>query len=720
MNNRPLAGILATLFVTLAALPGSRTLADTAGFLKPVDARHVSVSPDGKHVAMVQGRGDKDRLILFRRPLSGRDSIVAGAESANGEQFHRITWVGSENVLIEPAVASSFGQPPTPTGALLRMGVDTSRKIILRANPSATPLTTAVVSVLPDEPNHVLIAAHSQCDSECGPVEKNQRRLARLDLTNDSLSTIGADPGMDAYYVSSPDGKRVLAAGRSADGTVTVSNFNGAEWTPITSFDPTKEVGTVPVAIDQRGTVYALVNRVGTADLSRWDPASGKTEALYRNGGSDLSTLMTDYAGRLILAARTDAGFANWHYLQAEHPFTEFHKALRAAHPDSDVDVTSFTADETEAVVHVHGQSNPGQFFLVDVKTRETRLLGTARPWLTKKSLPIALPFEVTTRDNFALRGYITEPERAGPHPLVVWLHDRSAIERADTRFNPEVQMLVERGFAVLQVNYRGSGGLGAQYIQPANRNDGQVVQQDIADATRWAVDEGIAREDAICVYGRGYGAFAAAKALATNSRLYQCAVAADGFYDAAATRNAGMASELTPQSLLQPPTRLDLDDASRTPVERVGNIEGSLLLAGDDAQTRAMADALTKLDKPVEQLPALATADAFDQMLNFLERALKTTETGGVDMGFGQSLTPQQAAAFQKIVDTMRDELETRMRRRVASPHAVRREIERVIERHDNEVRGIVDDAQWQTYPAFKSNLATQLAADYDVVQIN
>ena len=414
------------------------------------------------------------------------------------------------------------------------------------------------------------------------------------------MTQVAEPPPIPTYYVADPDGRTVFASGRTAAGVVETYRLADGIWQRIARFSPQAVVGTVPYMVESRGRVFGLSNPLGTADLVEWTPDSGDTRNIYRDADADVDGRITDFGGANLLAVRTNAGFPQWHYLQPEHPLVGAHKSLRAAFPDSDVDVTSVTADGTEAVVRVHSDRNAGTYHLLNTGTRETRLLATSRPWLDGELLPPTQSLEIPARDLRLLTAYLTRPDEAGPLPTIVWLHDITGRGRATGEFNATVQLLASRGYAVLQVNYRGSRGFGSPHAIPVDDLDGRVVQRDIADATRWLIEANLAVPENICVAGAGYGAYAALKALATSTTLFRCGVGIDGLYDLPADEGP---ATLKPQYLLNPPVTLDLSDTRRTPTARASNIGAAVLLVGGDARTNAFAETLRGLDKAVEQL---------------------------------------------------------------------------------------------------------------------
>src|SRR5262249_28241961 len=135
--------------------------------------------------------------------------------------------------------------------------------------------------------------------------------------------------------------------------------------------------------------------------------------------------------------------------------------------------------------------------------------------------------------DGVKIHGYFTMPVnvKAGA-PLVVLVHGGPHGVRDRWGYNPEVQLLASQGFAVLQVNYRGSGGYGRAYKESGYRHWGDRVMQDIVDATRWMVGKGLADAKRVCIYGASFGGYAALQASILAPDLFRCAVGYAGIYD--------------------------------------------------------------------------------------------------------------------------------------------------------------------------------------------
>jgi dipeptidyl aminopeptidase/acylaminoacyl peptidase len=188
----------------------------------------------------------------------------------------------------------------------------------------------------------------------------------------------------------------------------------------------------------------------------------------------------------------------------------------------------------TLAVAEIDSPRLPPTFYLVDVQNLKLLQKFAQYPALKKEDLSPTDPFEVTVRDGLKIRGYLTTPNGAGTKnlPLIVIPHGGPHGIHDSYKFDPEVQLLASRGYAVMKLNYRGSGGRGRDFLFSGYGKWGREMQDDITDAVKWAISSGIADRNRICAYGGSYGAYAALTGAFREPDLFKCAVGVAGVYD--------------------------------------------------------------------------------------------------------------------------------------------------------------------------------------------
>ncbi|MGH7185039.1 MAG: alpha/beta hydrolase family protein, partial [Pseudomonadota bacterium] len=272
------------------------------------------------------------------------------------------------------------------------------------------------------------------------------------------------------------------------------------------------------------------------------------------------------------------------------------------------------TRDGTKALLEVDADRNPGGFYLLDEKTKRLGLLAPKRRWVDPRLMQPMAAVSIKARDGLQVPAYITAREglKTRKAPMVVLPHGGPHQVRDYWEWNPEVQLLASRGYAVLQVNYRGSSGLGHDFERAGYRNWGTKIQDDIADATRWAIAEGIADPARICIYGTSFGGYSALMGVAREPDLYRCAAGLAGAYDlAAAADDSDIAESRLGRLYLQ--HALGKDKAvlqEHSPVTHVGKIKAALLIAHGTqdkrvpfSQAKLLRNALDQAKKPYEWL---------------------------------------------------------------------------------------------------------------------
>ena len=209
-------------------------------------------------------------------------------------------------------------------------------------------------------------------------------------------------------------------------------------------------------------------------------------------------------------------------------------EAIDAALPYTSNSVVSMSDDERRLLILAYSDTDPGSFYLLDQERGQLRYYASRMSWLDPQALSKMRPVTITARDGVSLRGYLTVPNGAEPAdlPLILHPHGGPYGVRDSWGFNRHVQFLASRGYAVLQVNYRGSGGYGKAFMDIAWRQWGLAMQDDLTDAVQWAVDEGIADPDRVCIYGASYGGYAAMAGITSTPDLYRCAVSYVGIVD--------------------------------------------------------------------------------------------------------------------------------------------------------------------------------------------
>ncbi|MFD0739423.1 alpha/beta hydrolase family protein [Lysobacter koreensis] len=263
-------------------------------------------------------------------------------------------------------------------------------------------------------------------------------------------------------------------------------------------------------------------------------------------------------------------------------------------------------------------------------------------------------PIKLQARDDLTLHGYVTFPRGSSGKnlPTIVMPHGGPFGVQDVWGFDGDVQMLAQAGYAVLQLNFRGSAGYGADYIHAGGRQWGLKMQDDLTDATRWAIQQGIADPKRVCIYGASYGGYASLMGVAKEPGLYQCAVGYVGVYDLPTMHTQGDIQQRGSGETYIKEWIGEREGLAATSPNRIAErIKVPVFLAAGGEDQRApiehskmMEQALRKAGVPVETLYYDTEGHGFyldahqqeyyTRLLAFLSRSLggatATTSTGG------------------------------------------------------------------------------------------
>jgi dipeptidyl aminopeptidase/acylaminoacyl peptidase len=201
-------------------------------------------------------------------------------------------------------------------------------------------------------------------------------------------------------------------------------------------------------------------------------------------------------------------------------------KLLRSKFPKESIDFANDTKDESIWVVKTQADVSKGAYYSFDRKTKTVTKLGDVAPWINPALMSPTKTIHYKTRDGLTIEGYLTIPNGSNGKnlPMVVNPHG-GPWARDEWRFNPEVQFLASRGYAVFQMNFRGSTGYGKKFWEASFKQWGKKMQNDITDGVKHLIKKGVADAKKICIYGGSYGGYATLAGITFTPDLYACAI---------------------------------------------------------------------------------------------------------------------------------------------------------------------------------------------------
>ncbi|HYK75937.1 MAG TPA: S9 family peptidase [Daejeonella sp.] len=324
------------------------------------------------------------------------------------------------------------------------------------------------------------------------------------------------------------DNNGVIRLASKTDGVNITWNYRNSDkdtFTPLltTSF---KDSFT-PASFDKDNkNIYALSN-IGRDKvvLVEYDPSTKKdVKELYADNKYDLSSIKYDRKKQALTSVYWEAEKQKKHFFDKE--WGEIQNSLDKKLEGYQTDVVSYDDARTKAIVWAENDRAPIKYYIYDFKTKETKEIANPYPWIEEKHMSHIKPITYKSRDGLEIHGYLTLPLGLEPKNLPVIIHPHGGPWARDSWFfNPEVQFLANRGYAVLQMNFRGSTGYGKKFWEASFKQWGKQMQDDITDGVEWLKKEGIADEKRIAIYGASYGGYATLAGITFTPNLYAAAV---------------------------------------------------------------------------------------------------------------------------------------------------------------------------------------------------
>jgi acylaminoacyl-peptidase len=392
-----------------------------------------------------------------------------------------------------------------------------------------------------------------------------------------------------------------------------------------------------------------------TDSLYLLNPESAELELLYHHDTVDIDDIEIAPDGTVI-GVYVEPDYPNYVAIDAGHPMSQWLEEARARLPGLRVRPTSVTTDGKRAVIRADADRIPPRYFLLDADANQLSQMVSVLPGIDAASMRPMEPYALQVRDGTRIYAYLTRPDDSeGPFPLVVLPHGGPHGVRDYWAYNPDVQMLASRGYAVLQVNFRGSGGYGRDFLYSGYGKWGTLMQDDVTDATRWAITTGIAEEGRVCIYGASYGGYAAMMGAVREPDLYQCVIAYVGVYDLELMFTTGdIPTRETGVVFLKQAVGEDEEDLrARSPVHNIDKLKAPVFIVHgkedfrvDVEHAHRLRDELKRMNKPYEWLVKPKEGHGFykpenrlelyQRILAFLQQHIGATETTVAPDGTG------------------------------------------------------------------------------------
>jgi dipeptidyl aminopeptidase/acylaminoacyl peptidase len=351
----------------------------------------------------------------------------------------------------------------------------------------------------------------------------------RIDIPTGQRALVRENTENVLFWSFDQDGDLHLAARQTGDGGQEILRVDGEALVPI--YTTTVQETAFPLLIHPDGKrAYLQTSKGDDVDLARlalMDMRTGQTEALESDPESqvDLETAIFDPATDELLAT-VYVGDRQRIYPKNDAMRRDL-EALRSKLPDGDFDIASTTRDMSVWLVSVYSDVEPGSMYVYRRAQGEVSLLYRSRPEMPSEHLAPMRPVRYPARDGLEIPAYLTLPRGVPAEKLPVVIHPHGGPWARDHWGpNPIAQFLANRGYAVLQPNFRSSTGYGKKFLNAGDRTWGTgAMQHDITDGVKWLIAQGIADPARVCIFGGSYGGYASLAGVAFTPELFKCSV---------------------------------------------------------------------------------------------------------------------------------------------------------------------------------------------------
>ena len=484
-------------------------------FFRRPDKHSFTIAPDGLHLSFLARRSGRQNIFVQGIDVDG--APIGEPRPLTDETERDVpghAWKGKDQILF----VKDFGGDEN--FHVLSVPIDGGEPRDL------TPfdgVKASIVDVLRDDDRHVLIQMNRR--------DPQVFDVFRVDVITGELTPIAENPGNVMDWMTDHEGRlRVAIASDGVNKTLLYRDVEAEPFRAILTTDFRETVSPLFFTFDDK-RLYVLSNRGrDKSAIFEFDPQTGEEGALlFETTHVDVNGLTYSKHRRVLTSASYVDDRVHRHF------FDDFARDVRAdlerQLPDQEITIASKTRDESRVIVHAASDRSAGSVWIYDIERRHLAKLADMTPWLDPADMAPMLPIRFKARDGLQLNGYLTLPagfepgqEFAKPLPLVVNPHG-GPWARDVWGFNVETQLLANRGYAVLQLNFRGSTGYGRAFWEASFGQWGRAMQNDIDDGVDWLVSQGIVDPARVGIYGASYGGYATLAGVAFTPDRYAAAV---------------------------------------------------------------------------------------------------------------------------------------------------------------------------------------------------
>lgn len=481
-------------------------------FFRNSERTGYQLSPDGSYISYMAPY--KDRLNVFVRRVDESDEHAIRITNETERSVAGYMWADNQRLLY---MKDTAGDENYQLYGVHRDGSDD------RAYTAFDGVRTSLIDDLEEQQGVVMIGMNKRNPEVFDPY--------RLNIETGELTLLAENPGNIQGWMTDHDG-RLRVATAIVDGVNTQILYRDTEdepFKPVLTTNFRDVVSFMEFTPDNK-EVYAATNlHRDKTILVRMNPATcEELEVLYENERYDIASISYSRKRKKLLSVYcTGHKEPVRHYFDAEEE--QLRQRIKAHFPNQRYGIADTDKAEENYLIYVGGDRTRGCYWHYNALTDKAKKIADLAPWIKSDEMNAMHPVCYTTRDGLQIEAYLTLPDGLTPDtakqlPVVVNPHG-GPWARDCWGYSSEVQFLSNRGYAVFQMNFRGSTGYGRHFLEASYKQWGLKMQDDITDGVKWLIEKGIANPNRIAIYGGSYGGYATLAGLTFTPDLYACGI---------------------------------------------------------------------------------------------------------------------------------------------------------------------------------------------------
>jgi len=509
--------------------------------------RDVKISPTGKYLAISRFiNGESDLLVVDSQTMKAVNQIALKGKDEVGIFY----WANDERLVIQIYAKEYSKEFPVYYGELFAIDATKRKgklifgsrflwqrpkkikdKKIWETHKAMASSWASIIDILPNDPEHILISARPYSKDK-----KKTPRIYKLNIYDAGIKFITEMPLPFSRIFTGVQGEMLLATGKNKKGKKIIYSYdkNKNVWMEIDNLD----LKNLFVSLIYKSESHTLITlddaKNKTRTLNSLNLKTGEKTLLFNDSDIDIGWVHLSEDKKRIYGITTEPGYPQYHFPGIDLQEEAFYKTLVEGFKGYRVKISSNTKDLNQFVFSIASDREPQSWYLFDRKKNKASFIAKRNDRINPDKMRPMHAFDFNARDGQNISGYLTLPagDKTDQLPAVVLVHRDPFGVRDIWEYNHEVQLLAAKGYLVLQVNYRGSGGYGNKFKDAGYGHWGDTIQHDILDGLEYLVSQNIIDTERVCIMGFDFGGYSAVQASIIAPKQFKCAIAASGVYD--------------------------------------------------------------------------------------------------------------------------------------------------------------------------------------------